>query len=107
MGVGLSISRTIIEAHGGHLRARNRDEGGATFGFTLPTVDAGGRRLPTEPVVHVIDDDDAARHSLEFLIECAGYRVADYDSALAFLARSAATGSWSLAASSPTCACPT
>jgi two-component system sensor kinase FixL len=37
MGVGLSISRTIIEAHGGHLRARNRDEGGATFDFTLPT----------------------------------------------------------------------
>ena len=36
MGVGLSISRTIIEAHGGHLRARNRDEGGATFDFTLP-----------------------------------------------------------------------
>jgi two-component system sensor kinase FixL len=37
MGVGLSISRTIIEAHGGHLRARNRDEGGAIFDFTLPT----------------------------------------------------------------------
>ena len=38
MGVGLSISRTIIEAHGGHLRARNRDGGGARFEFTLPTV---------------------------------------------------------------------
>jgi two-component system sensor kinase FixL len=37
MGDGLSISRTIIEAHGGHLRARNRDEGGAIFDFTLPT----------------------------------------------------------------------
>jgi two-component system sensor kinase FixL len=37
MGVGLSISRTIIEAHGGHLRARNRDGGGAIFDFTLPT----------------------------------------------------------------------
>jgi K+-sensing histidine kinase KdpD len=36
MGVGLSISRTIIEAHGGHLRAHNRDEGGATFDFNLP-----------------------------------------------------------------------
>ena len=38
MGVGLSISRTIIEAHGGHLRARNCDDGGAVFEFTLPTV---------------------------------------------------------------------
>ena len=36
MGVGLSISRTIVEAHGGHLRARNREEGGAVFEFTLP-----------------------------------------------------------------------
>lgn len=36
MGVGLSISRTIIEAHGGHIRARNRDGGGALFEFSLP-----------------------------------------------------------------------
>jgi two-component system sensor kinase FixL len=36
MGVGLSISRTIIEAHGGHLRARNAESGGAVFEFTLP-----------------------------------------------------------------------
>jgi len=38
MGVGLSISRTIVEAHGGHLRARNREVGGARFEFSLPTV---------------------------------------------------------------------
>jgi signal transduction histidine kinase len=38
MGVGLSISRTIIEAHGGHLRARNAESGGAVFEFTLPIV---------------------------------------------------------------------
>ena len=38
MGVGLSISRTIVEAHGGHLRARNREAGGALFEFTLPIV---------------------------------------------------------------------
>jgi two-component system sensor kinase FixL len=39
LGVGLSISRTIIEAHGGHLRACNLDEGGAEFEFTLPLVE--------------------------------------------------------------------
>jgi two-component system response regulator FixJ len=37
------------------------------------------------PVVHVIDDDDSARESLEFLIDCAGLRVRGYASALAFL----------------------
>lgn len=35
MGVGLSISRTIIEAHGGRIWARPRPEGGAEFGFTI------------------------------------------------------------------------
>ena len=60
--------------------------------FTLPTRRAGGCRMTNEPVVHVIDDDEAARHSLEFLLECAGYRVADYDSALAFLAICRADG---------------
>jgi two-component system sensor kinase FixL len=39
MGVGLSICRTIIEAHGGELTARNRPEGGAVFRFTLRSGD--------------------------------------------------------------------
>jgi two-component system sensor kinase FixL len=35
MGIGLPISRTIIEAHGGKVWAENRAEGGAAFRFTL------------------------------------------------------------------------
>lgn len=35
MGIGLSVCRTIIEAHGGELKAGNRPEGGAFFSFTL------------------------------------------------------------------------
>jgi two-component system sensor kinase FixL len=39
MGVGLSISRTIIEAHGGRIWAEPNPDGGAIFHFTLRTVE--------------------------------------------------------------------
>jgi two-component system sensor kinase FixL len=42
MGIGLSISRSIIEAHGGRIWAENRAEGGCQFHFTLPTVGGKG-----------------------------------------------------------------
>jgi two-component system sensor kinase FixL len=38
MGVGLSISRTIIEAHGGSIAPRTNPGGGTVFCFTLPAV---------------------------------------------------------------------
>lgn len=37
-------------------------------------------------VVHVVDDDEAVRDSLQWLLEASSYRVATYDSAEAFLA---------------------
>jgi two-component system sensor kinase FixL len=39
MGVGLSISRTIIEAHGGRIWVEPNPAGGAVFHFTLRRVD--------------------------------------------------------------------
>ena len=42
MGMGLPISRTIIEAHGGKISAANLTEGGAVFRFTLPVDPSKG-----------------------------------------------------------------
>jgi two-component system, LuxR family, response regulator FixJ len=42
----------------------------------------------SEAIVYVIDDDDGARHSLEFLLDCVGIRVRSFSSADAFLASS-------------------
>ena len=36
MGIGLSVCRTIVQAHGGTIRGENRPEGGAQFTIELP-----------------------------------------------------------------------
>ena len=42
-GIGLSVCDTIIKAHGGRISAENREEGGATFRFTLAVCDTDGK----------------------------------------------------------------
>jgi PAS domain S-box-containing protein len=49
LGMGLSICRSIVQAHGGHLWAENNFNRGATFYFTVPVeVRDEGRRMHVE-----------------------------------------------------------
>jgi PAS domain S-box-containing protein len=48
LGMGLSISRSIVEAHGGHLWAENNQDRGATFHLVLP-VFADAEKIPVSP----------------------------------------------------------
>ncbi|HYH95986.1 ATP-binding protein [Hyalangium sp.] len=47
-GLGLSIARGVVEAHGGTLRVESEPGRGTTFSFLLPTSPAA-RRAPTAP----------------------------------------------------------
>ena len=44
--MGLSISRSIVEAHGGRLWATSDGETGTVFRFTLPIIDESSRDEP-------------------------------------------------------------
>jgi signal transduction histidine kinase len=49
MGMGLSIARTIVEAHRGQIWAENNSGAGATFYFTVPVGgwgEGGGALTP-------------------------------------------------------------
>jgi PAS domain S-box-containing protein len=46
MGVGLSLCRAIVEAHGGRLWAEPNPEGGTIFRFTIPIAGADVARVP-------------------------------------------------------------
>ena len=62
MGIGLSISRSIIESHQGRLWAMTNDGPGATFAFSIPRLPVLGRArkiddppIPTSPHVEGVE----------------------------------------------------
>ncbi|MFT4251700.1 MAG: ATP-binding protein, partial [Caulobacter sp.] len=46
IGMGLSICRSIIEAHGGRIWASDNETGGGVFSFTLPLAEGYGVDVP-------------------------------------------------------------
>jgi FixJ family two-component response regulator/signal transduction histidine kinase len=92
MGLGLSISRTILEAHGGTLSAQSAPGRGTSVRFELPLRPPGQvRPAPQEQapmdkgsIVYVIDDDPSMRRAVERHLE-GSYRVETFPSAQAFL----------------------
>jgi two-component system sensor histidine kinase KdpD len=51
VGLGLTICRGIVTAHGGRIWAENRVGGGAVFRFTLPLAGPPPATVPAEPAV--------------------------------------------------------
>jgi PAS domain S-box-containing protein len=105
LGMGLAISRTILQGHGGRLWAEDKRESGAAFYFTLPVADAiataGPEDAPKEDpkedqsavaTIFIVDDDPSVRQAMGRLIGSAGYAVEVFVSAQAFLQREAYAG---------------
>ena len=60
MGIGLSISRSIIENHHGRLSARLNDGPGATFSFSIPRTSESSRGADNNRDIRTPDVTDAA-----------------------------------------------
>lgn len=80
-GLGLTICRRLVEAHGGRIEARRREGGGLVLHFTLPAGQGGVS--PPEPAgtltairrVLVIDDDPAVARLLTEILRGHGLAV--------------------------------
>jgi signal transduction histidine kinase/CheY-like chemotaxis protein len=88
-GLGLAISRELIEQMGGKLEVQSRPEGGSVFSFTLPFApvpresapaladDRQQERTPGENArILVVEDDAGVAHMLQMILAQGGYQVA-------------------------------
>ena len=88
MGVGLSISRTIIEAHGGELWVEPNAGGGSVFRFTLRAAAKEDLTMPDETSRSISSTTTTPMREFARLPASIprGSSAATYDSAVPFLA---------------------
>ena len=93
MGMGLSISRSILRRHGGRLWAIAKDGPGTSFHFTLPKYHEEGSHAGVAASVTLLSrlwtTTRRSREGLERLIRSVGWRAETFASAQEFLARPA------------------
>ncbi len=78
LGLGLSIVKTLVELQGGEVTARNGEEGGAEFSFTIP-IHSAQTVLPSDVAVGirrilVVDDDQDIQQLLHDRLKASGYQ---------------------------------
>ena len=83
LGMGLAISRSIIQAHGGRIWATVNQDRGLTLHVDLPG-EPEPARMTSDGLVYVVDDDASVRRALARLIASAGLDVETFPSAEAF-----------------------
>jgi len=99
MGMGLAVSKSILQNIGGRLWAKNNQGPGATFYITLPEsakyVDRPTARQTSETKpdfehaakIFIVDDDVSIRRALGRLIQSTGYTSESYATAEEFQQR--------------------